>query len=162
MTRLALAVATDTDWMDQAACRSEGPDLFFEASGLDELHEPARRVCATCPVAGTCLEYALDRNIDHGVWGGATEKERRALRRNRALGLTGADRAPGMRPAREDKGLTQRSLGARIGVTSTVINKVERGMRAPSPAVADRLVAVLGQPAEELFTPGQLAELTAQ
>ena len=31
----------------------------------------AQRICAECPVSPSCLEYALEHHIDHGVWGGA-------------------------------------------------------------------------------------------
>ena len=37
-----------------------------------------------------CLEYALANRIDHGVWGGTSERERRRiLRRRRSGQLTG-------------------------------------------------------------------------
>jgi WhiB family redox-sensing transcriptional regulator len=43
----------------------------------------AQRICVTCPVAKQCLEYALDNHVDHGVWGGKSERERRRLLRER-------------------------------------------------------------------------------
>ena len=45
----------------------------------------AQRICAECPVAEACLEYALEHHIDHGVWGGASERERRRILRRRRL-----------------------------------------------------------------------------
>ena len=49
----------------------------------------ARRICASCPVQAPCLEYALTHHIDHGVWGGASERERRRiLKRRRAAAST--------------------------------------------------------------------------
>ena len=45
----------------------------------------ARRICAECPVKAPCLEYALQNRIDHGVWGGASERERRRIARRRRL-----------------------------------------------------------------------------
>jgi hypothetical protein len=47
--------------------------------------EIARRICADCPVREPCLEYALYNRIDHGVWGGASERERRRIARRRRL-----------------------------------------------------------------------------
>nr|MDQ6928977.1 WhiB family transcriptional regulator [Actinomycetota bacterium] len=47
--------------------------------------EVARRVCIDCPVKSPCLEYALANSIDHGVWGGASERERRRIARRRRL-----------------------------------------------------------------------------
>lgn len=75
---------TPTDWMDEGNCRTRPPALFFPSDGVGV--EVAKRVCADCPVAATCLEYALENRIDHGVWGGASERQRRRLlkgRRNR-------------------------------------------------------------------------------
>jgi WhiB family redox-sensing transcriptional regulator len=45
--------------------------------------EQAKSVCARCPVRAECLAYALDNGLDHGIFGGATEAERRAVRRAR-------------------------------------------------------------------------------
>jgi WhiB family redox-sensing transcriptional regulator len=41
-----------------------------------------------CPVKVPCLEYALENRIDHGVWGGTSERERRRILRARAGGAT--------------------------------------------------------------------------
>jgi WhiB family redox-sensing transcriptional regulator len=38
-------------------------------------------VCRSCPVRFECLADALDNRIEFGVWGGMTERERRALLR---------------------------------------------------------------------------------
>jgi WhiB family redox-sensing transcriptional regulator len=40
-------------------------------------------VCGACPVRAECLAEALDNEIEWGVWGGLTERERRALLRKR-------------------------------------------------------------------------------
>lgn len=57
--------------------------LFFPHRGDAEVVERAKKVCATCPVAAACLEYALEAR-EPGVWGGTTGAERRELRRGRA------------------------------------------------------------------------------
>ena len=67
----------DTEWMDRGNCREEPPSLFFPSDGVGV--EVAKQVCATCPVKAPCLEYALRNRIDHGVWGGASERERRRI-----------------------------------------------------------------------------------
>jgi WhiB family redox-sensing transcriptional regulator len=36
-------------------------------------------------VKSPCLEYAIENRIDHGVWGGASERERRRIMRQRRL-----------------------------------------------------------------------------
>jgi len=35
-----------------------------------------------------CLEYALENRIDHGVWGGCSERERRRILKRRRLAVT--------------------------------------------------------------------------
>jgi len=73
------------DWRLRAACRDTGPDLFFPV-GLTgpaavEDADAAKAVCRNCPVCAECLEFAMVSNQQAGVWGGATEEERRTLRR---------------------------------------------------------------------------------
>lgn len=68
-------------WRQRAACRGVDPDIFYPAS--DEEAEAAKAICATCPVREACLEYALANRERDGVWGGATERERRRIVRQR-------------------------------------------------------------------------------
>jgi WhiB family transcriptional regulator, redox-sensing transcriptional regulator len=71
----------DTSWMTEGKCRELPPDIFFPSDGVGV--EVARRICADCPVKDACLEYALRCGIQHGVWGGASERERHRLARQR-------------------------------------------------------------------------------
>jgi WhiB family redox-sensing transcriptional regulator len=73
----------DMEWMAQGNCKDEPPSLFFPNDGVGV--EIARQLCATCPVKEPCLEYALRNRIDHGVWGGTSERERRRILRQRRL-----------------------------------------------------------------------------
>ncbi len=69
-------------WTAGAACGigKVPPDtLFVEGAAQRE----ARAVCTGCPVRLECLADALDNRMDFGVWGGMTERERRALLRRR-------------------------------------------------------------------------------
>jgi WhiB family transcriptional regulator, redox-sensing transcriptional regulator len=68
-------------WRNRAACRGVDPDVFYPAS--DEETEVAKAICAQCPVREACLEYALANRERDGVWGGATERERRRMIRQR-------------------------------------------------------------------------------
>jgi len=68
-------------WMFHARCRGINPAEFFPSDGTGV--ETAQRVCAACPVRPECLEYALLNRIEHGVWGGASERERRRILRRR-------------------------------------------------------------------------------
>jgi len=79
----ASAEDTATAWMAQGNCRLYPPATFFPSDGVGV--EIARRICATCPVKSECLEHALVHRIDHGVWGGASERERRRILKRRRL-----------------------------------------------------------------------------
>ena len=68
-------------WRQRAACRGVDPDIFYPIS--DEEAEEAKAICGACTVAETCLEYALTNRERDGVWGGATERERRRMIRQR-------------------------------------------------------------------------------
>ncbi|MFF3328900.1 transcriptional regulator WblA [Streptomyces sp. NPDC002888] len=68
------------DWSAQAACRTTDPDeLFVQGAAQNR----AKAVCTGCPVRTECLADALDNRVEFGVWGGMTERERRALLRRR-------------------------------------------------------------------------------
>jgi WhiB family transcriptional regulator, redox-sensing transcriptional regulator len=68
-------------WRQSAACRGVDPEIFYPAS--DEEAAVAKAVCASCPVRQACLEFALASRERDGVWGGATEKDRRRMLRQR-------------------------------------------------------------------------------
>jgi WhiB family redox-sensing transcriptional regulator len=68
------------DWTVVAACRGMDPDeLFVQGAAQNR----AKTVCSGCPVRTECLADALDNRVEYGVWGGMTERERRALLRRR-------------------------------------------------------------------------------
>jgi WhiB family redox-sensing transcriptional regulator len=71
------------DWMAKGNCRDHPPATFFPSDGVGV--DVARRICANCPVKSPCLEYALRNGVDHGVWGGTSERERRRIARQRRL-----------------------------------------------------------------------------
>ncbi len=74
----------DDEWRERAACRDTDPDLFFPVGTTGPSIEQianAKAICETCEVKQPCLEYALVTNQDSGVWGGASEEERRKIRR---------------------------------------------------------------------------------
>jgi WhiB family redox-sensing transcriptional regulator len=70
-----------TDWTARAACKGTDPDeLFVQGAAQNR----AKLICRGCPVRTECLADALDNRIEFGVWGGMTERERRALLRRRS------------------------------------------------------------------------------
>lgn len=77
----------DIEWMAEGNCADKPPGVFFPSDGVGV--DVARRICSTCPVKQVCLEYALRNRIDHGVWGGTSERERRRILRSRRLERSG-------------------------------------------------------------------------
>ena len=81
-------MTASANWRDEAACRDADTDLFFGpaaefVTARQQREAEAKAICAGCPVRLECLAYALDSGEAYGVWGGATEDERRAMRRQR-------------------------------------------------------------------------------
>lgn len=73
----------DPTWRADAACRDLDTNLFFPDSDSEAAVAPALAVCAVCPVRDACLEFALSTRQVDGIWGGATEAERKRIRRRR-------------------------------------------------------------------------------
>lgn len=73
----------DTSWMARGKCKDIAPAVFFPSDGVGV--DVARAICADCPVKAPCLEYALAHRVDHGVWGGCSERERRRIARQRRI-----------------------------------------------------------------------------
>ena len=68
------------DWSARAACRTTDPDALFVQGAAQNR---AKALCSGCVVRTECLADALDNQVEFGVWGGMTERERRALLRRR-------------------------------------------------------------------------------
>lgn len=64
-------------WMEDAVCRQVDNELWYPEKG--ESTQPAKKICAHCPVVAECLEYALKNKERFGVWGNTSERERRKL-----------------------------------------------------------------------------------
>jgi len=71
---------TGPAWVVEGSCVGLDPELFFPINGSSHTIPVAKRVCADCVVRVECLTYALENALDHGIWGGLTELERRRLR----------------------------------------------------------------------------------
>ena len=70
-------------WRRRAACRGIDVEVFYPQTDDDADAVEAKAICAECPVRQACLEYALANHEREGVWGGATERERRRIVRQR-------------------------------------------------------------------------------
>ena len=64
-------------WAASAKCSGMGDALFPEGTDVKRI----RQFCSDCPVQIDCLAEALDNRIEWGVWGGTSERERRAMLR---------------------------------------------------------------------------------
>ena len=69
-------MAWTTEWTTQAGCRNTDPDALFVQGAAQNR---AKALCFGCPVRAECLADALDNQIEYGVWGGMTERQRRAV-----------------------------------------------------------------------------------
>lgn len=87
-TRPTLRDTGPVDWEQHAACKGMTGNLFFLEKG--ESTRPAKEVCRRCPVREECLEFAMANCERFGIWGGLSEKERRALRKLRNQGIEAA------------------------------------------------------------------------
>lgn len=70
-------------WRSKAACKGLEPEIFYPSSEDDLDAVPAKEVCSGCVVREACLEHALAVREKDGIWGGATERERRRIIRQR-------------------------------------------------------------------------------
>lgn len=60
-------------------CRNADLKIFFPGTG-GGASKRAKSLCRTCPFRDACLQYALGYDL-HGIWGGATQGERRKQQR---------------------------------------------------------------------------------
>lgn len=65
-------------WRELAACAGMDPALFFPERGANT--EPAKQVCARCPVIEECADFAIEHRERYGIWGGMSERQRRQTR----------------------------------------------------------------------------------
>ena len=73
-----------TEWMRRGACVGSEPMAFFLPSSFGAKATAAtKRICAGCPVREQCLDFAITENMQEGIWGGLTVRERGRIRRMR-------------------------------------------------------------------------------
>lgn len=70
-------------WRKRAACRGIDVEIFYPYDEDVAAEAAAKAVCGACPVRQACLEHALAHREREGIWGGATERERRRILRQR-------------------------------------------------------------------------------
>lgn len=73
----------DLSWQDYANCRGADADLFFPERGAST--RKAKAICGACEAKAECLEFAIQHSEKFGIWGGLSERERRKIRKERAV-----------------------------------------------------------------------------
>ncbi|MCV7099589.1 WhiB family transcriptional regulator [Mycobacterium palustre] len=63
-------------WVSKALCNDSDPDRLFVTGAAQR---KAASICRHCPVMRECAAEALDNRVEFGIWGGMTERQRRAL-----------------------------------------------------------------------------------
>ena len=67
---------TELAWLALANCADLQPEDFFVSRG-SRVSSQVLATCAACPVRTDCIAWALDENLEWGVFGGLTRRERR-------------------------------------------------------------------------------------
>lgn len=78
---VSLQQVDETKWFDLGACRGLEAAIFYPDD--EDSAMSAKSVCESCDVQSSCLEYALANREKAGVWGGASERDRRRIVRQR-------------------------------------------------------------------------------
>ena len=126
------------DFFVDASCTGADTTVFFPVS--DTFAGEAKAICATCPVAGQCLEYAISTHQSDGVWGGLTAVERHRLvrRRQKVAPRSSASARPprsprcGIRRARRFR----RTRSGGVGLGRAVVDVFAAAERVAAPGGA--------------------------
>ena len=77
IAHMAAVDPKDTTWFDRASCKGMDPAMFLPERGDSLTLNKAKETCADCPVKWNCLRFGVGERI--GIWGGFSEKQRRAI-----------------------------------------------------------------------------------
>jgi len=144
-------------WVSKALCRSTDPDEFFARGAAQR---KAAVICRHCSVVAECLADALGNQMEFGVWGGMTERQRRALLKRHpevaeSFGVqrwqTGVDRRKGRHIA-----LQGQPSGAAVKRAKAMANSVEandRRRREPQSIDWDKAIANLLDILDDIYDP---------
>lgn len=78
--------------LENAACKGMDTEIWFVESGGSKALDKARKICDACPVEQMCLEFAITRGVNFGMFGGKTVNERISYRINHGLTITHSTR----------------------------------------------------------------------
>lgn len=71
------------DWMNLGLCAQTDPEAFYPEKGGSTAE--AKKVCLSCTVRLSCLDYALEHQERFGIWGGLSERERRKVKQGQPI-----------------------------------------------------------------------------
>lgn len=74
---LTAPILEERPWSVFAACTDAKDVSFFPQNKAEE--RAAAAICGICPVREDCLDHALATKERFGMWGGVSEKRRKAL-----------------------------------------------------------------------------------
>lgn len=85
MTKISInsLLGPQPEWKALGNCVGVNAELFYPERGAST--REAKAVCDACVVREECLEFAVVNGEKFGIWGGLSERQRRPLRRARAL-----------------------------------------------------------------------------
>ena len=75
-------------WQDRAACTNQDTEAWFVRNEASRSAEPAKLICAACPVRRDCLAAAFVFGEEYGVWGGLDRHQRHNLTKRLRHGAT--------------------------------------------------------------------------
>jgi len=87
-SNLRAVTAEDRAWVSNAQCQDSDPDKLFVRGAAQRR---AAAMCRHCPVIQECGAEALDNKVEYGIWGGMTERQRRALLKDHPEVVSWAD-----------------------------------------------------------------------
>lgn len=120
------------DWMREGACRGDSqPDRFFPEGHAKAPVEAAKAVCQRCSVSVQCLEYALTHEEVYGVWGGMSERERRALKAPRPVVKQPSPHAASIRRL-AGRGWTDPEIARHIGLRAETVQRIRARESIPA------------------------------
>jgi WhiB family redox-sensing transcriptional regulator len=80
--------AEERAWVSKALCKDKDPDELFVRGAKQR---KAATICRHCPVMRECAADALDNQVEYGIWGGMTERQRRGLLKDHPEVVSWAD-----------------------------------------------------------------------
>jgi len=127
-----LNITASPVWMTSGLCAQVDPDLWFPEKGGST--REAKALCARCPVRPECLAYALEHDERFGIWGGASEGDRRRMRRlvfiRQGAPVRALDKRTGVIRQLATT-FTDPEIAARLGCCSRTVLRIRRAGGIP-------------------------------